>query len=84
MCIRDRHKSNELKIFFDVLGNLAHLLNDFAVNLALMMARGILDSLACKIRLGQISESTKKILSGLHKFKNFFTKKLTSNGKNLC
>ena len=40
---------------------------------------------AFKIKFGQISESTKKILSGFHKFKKIFIKKFTSsNGKNLC
>ena len=36
------------------------------------------------MRLGQISESTKKIKSGFHFFKNDLIKKSTSNGKNLC
>ena len=73
-----------LKIFFAVLGKIIHLLKDFFVNLALIIAIGILFFFAFKIKFGQISESTKKILSGFHKFKKFFIKKLTSNGKYLC
>ena len=44
----------------------------------------ILYFFAFKIKFGQISESTRKILSGFQRFKNFSIKKFTSNGKNLC
>ena len=56
----------------------------FDVNLAFISAIGILFFFAFKIKFGQISESTKKILSGFHKFKNFSIKKFTSKGKYLC
>ena len=39
---------------------------DFNVNLALIRAIGISKFFAAKIKLGQISESTKNILSGFH------------------
>ena len=55
-----------------------NLLKDFVVNLALINAIGIWCFLAFKITFGHISESTRKILSGFHKFKNFSIKKGTS------
>ena len=57
-----RHKSNKLKIFSAERENFIHLLNDFDVSRALIMAKGILYLFAFKIKFGQISESTKKII----------------------
>ena len=74
---------NKLKIFLAVEGNNIHFLNDLEVILALIKINGILSLLALRIKLGQISESTKKITSGFHKSKNLLIKKPTSKGKNL-
>ena len=79
--LEHKHKSNIPKIFLAVLGNIIHLLNEFEVNLALMRAIGILYCLVFNIKLGQISDSTRKILFGFHKFKNLSIKKGTSKGK---
>ena len=78
-----RHKLKVLNIFFAVLGNIIHLENVFDVILALMRASGMLFFLALIIKFGQISESTKKITSGLHKDKKSLIKKSTSIGRNL-
>ena len=43
----------------------------------------ILFFFASKIKFGHISESTKKIVSGFHEYKNFFIKKGESIGINL-
>ena len=72
-----------MNIFLAVFGNLIHLLKVFFVNLALIKAKGILFFLAVKIKFGQISESTKIILSGLHCLKNLSIKKFISKGINL-
>ena len=49
-----------------------------------IIAIGIFLLFASIIKFGQISESTKKIAFGCHKYRNFRIKKLTSTGKNLC
>ena len=67
-----------------MFGKYDHFLNDFDVILALIKAIGILFFFAFKIRFGQISESTRNILFGFHRFKNLSIKNGTSNGKNLC
>ena len=64
------HILNLLKMYFAVSGKNIHRLNVLEVILALIIANGILRSSAFKIKLGQISESTKKIAEGFHKFKN--------------
>ena len=53
----------------------------FFVILALIKANGIFFFFILKIKFGQISESTKKIMLGFHDDKNFFTRKSTSKGK---
>ena len=60
-----------------------HLLKVFEVILAFINAKEIFCFFICKIKLGQISESTKKTTLGFHNFRNSDIKKLTSNGKNL-
>ena len=58
-----------------MIGKIIHFLNDFDVNLALIRAIGILYFLDFKIKFGHISESTRKILSGFHRCKNYLLKK---------
>ena len=53
------------------------------VILALIIAIGIFNFLALRIKLGQISDSTKKIAFGFQLFKNFFIRNSVSNGKYL-
>ena len=78
-----RHKSKVPNISSAVDWNLDHLLYDLVVILAFRSAIGILFFFAVSIKFGQISESTRKILSGFHKFKKLLIRKSTSKGKNL-
>ena len=77
------NRSKIPKIFFAILGKIIHFLNDFEVNLALIRAIGIPYFFAFKIKLGQISESTRNILFGFHEFKKLSIKKGTSKGQYL-
>ena len=79
----ERQIPNVLKIFFPKLFMYLHLLNVFFVILAFIKPIGIFFFFAKKIRLGQISESTRKIALGDHKLINFSIMKYTSTGKNL-
>ena len=76
--LQHKHKSKTPNIFFAVFENFIHLLKDFAVNLALISATGILYCFAFKIKLGQISESTIHNADQIFVLKNG---KILSNGK---
>ena len=62
------------------IGNFNHLLKDFLVNLAFIRAIEIPLFFAFKIKLGQISESTRNIFLGFHLSKNASIKCPTSKG----
>ena len=76
--------SNLLKILDAVLDKIFHLLNVFLVNLPLIIEIGIFSFFKLNIKLGQISESTKKTAYGFHININFLIRKFISRGKYLC
>ena len=76
-----KHRSKESNILFEKFEKIFHFLYVFFVILALIKINLIFFFLILKIKFGQISESTKKIMLGFHDDKNFFTRKSTSKGK---